>query len=133
MANKIRAIQTYGPRLMRGQTVRKRELVKLLSSRTGLNSSEISAVLEELRDAVLFYSLAGRGVRMDGLGTYLPYIKHDGSLVISYRPDPQIRKFLNVPGEFTGKIHNRESIGLTSDELVALWNADNPDDPIDAN
>ena len=110
MSQKIKAIQTYGPRLVRGETVRKQELVSLLSSRTGYNSSELTGMLEELRDIILFYCRSGRGVLLDGLGTYLPYIKLDGTLIVSHRLDPHIRK--------------------SSAELVELWNEDHPDDPI---
>jgi hypothetical protein len=129
----IKAIQEYRPRLIRGKTVKKRELVKLLAARTGFNSSELSGVLEELRDAVLFYSQAGRGVRLEGLGTYLPHIKLDGTLKVSHRLDLFIKKYLNIPGEFTGDIVNRQNIGLSIEELIARWNDEHPDDPIPPN
>jgi len=37
---------------------------------------------------------------------------------------------MNIPGIFTGTILNREHIGKTSDELVARWNAEHPEDPV---
>lgn len=126
----IRAIQAYRPRLVLGKTVHKRELVKLLAARTGFNSSELSGILEELRDVILFFSQAGRGVHLDGLGTYLPHIKLDGTLKVSHRLDPYIKNYLNVPGEFTGDILNRQNIGMTPAELIAIWNEEHPDDPI---
>ena len=133
MTSVIRAIQAYCPRLVLGRTVRKRELVKLLAARTGFNSSEVVGLLEELRDAVLFFSQAGRGVHLDGLGTYLPHIKLDGTLKVSHRLDPFIKKYLNIPGEFTGEIVNRQNIGLTIEELVAKWNDEHPDEQIPTN
>jgi hypothetical protein len=39
-------------------------------------------------------------------------------------------KFINAPGAFKGEIQNRENIGKTTAELVALWNADHPNDPV---
>ena len=41
-----------------------------------------------------------------------------------------IRVGLNQPGIFSGEIIHREHIGKTADELVALWNADHPGDPV---
>ncbi len=118
---------------MRGKTVQKRELVRLLSARTGFNSRKVSGLLEELRDIVLFLAQAGRGVHLDGLGTYLPHIKLNGRLVVAHRLDPFIKKYLNVPGEFTGVIVNRQNIGLTTAELVAMWNDEHPDEQIPTN
>ena len=59
---------------------------------------------------------------------YTPTIGLDGTLDIQYRPDPAFSYGLNVPGVFTGTILNRENIGKTSDELVAMWNEANPTD-----
>jgi hypothetical protein len=42
-----------------------------------------------------------------------------------------VNKALNVVGAFTDEILNRENIGKSVDELVEMWNAENPDDPID--
>ena len=41
-----------------------------------------------------------------------------------------IKAGLNRPGTFSGKVIHCEHIGKTADELVALWNADHPDDPV---
>jgi hypothetical protein len=37
---------------------------------------------------------------------------------------------LNAQGAFQGEIENRENIGKTGDELVAMWNDANPDDMV---
>lgn len=39
--------------------------------------------------------------------------------------------FAESIGIFAGMITNREKIGKTSDELVAVWNADNPADLVE--
>ncbi len=79
---------------------------------------------------VLFFTQAGRGVHLGGLGTYLPHIKLDGNIKVSHRLDPFIKNYLNVPGEFTGEILNSQNIGLTPAELIAIWDEGHPDDPI---
>jgi len=37
----------------------------------------------------------------------------------------------NIPGIFIGTILNREHIGKTGEELVSMWNADNPTDLVE--
>jgi len=35
-----------------------------------------------------------------------------------------------MPGSFNGRILNRENIGKTGDELVQMWNENNPEDQV---
>jgi hypothetical protein len=113
-----------------GKTAQLDELVSYLADRTGLNEGEIRLVMTELRDAVVFFNRTGRGVKLEGLGTYAPKIDLEGNFGVSHRLDSRIRDDLNAPGTFGGTIINRENIGKTSDELVALWNEEYPDDPV---
>jgi len=86
----------------------------------------------ELRDHIIEFNRAGRAVKVDGLGTFSPSIDLDGTLSISFRPDPALNYGINIPGTFSGTILNRENIGKTSDDLVAQWNQDHPENPIPA-
>ncbi len=131
MANRIKAINALRPRLKLGPTVQFRELTALLSSRTGLHSSEVLNVLLELRDAVAFYHHTGRGVKLDGLGTYLPNIGLDGTFNVEHRLDRELKARLNEPRTYVGTISNRRNIGKTAAELVALWNELHPEDPVE--
>lgn len=130
MASRIKAINAYRPYIVRGRRAEMDELVDLIASRTGLNEGEIRQVLLELRDSVTFFNRQGRGVKLEGLGTYTPTINLDGTFGIGHRADMNIKNRLNAPGEFRGEIENRENIGKSSDELVAMWNAEHPDDPV---
>jgi hypothetical protein len=130
MANRLKAINLYRPQIALGQTVQAAELARYLADRTGLNQGEVTMMLIELRDALIFFNRAGRGVKLEGLGTYLPNIQLDGGFDVQHRLDPAIKDGLNAPGTFTGVITNRQHIGKTADELVALWNAEHPDDPV---
>ena len=67
---------------------------------------------------------------MEGLGTWTPNISLDGKMDIQYRADTALVNGLNAPGMFTGKIVNRENIGKTGDDLVAMWNEANPEDQV---
>jgi hypothetical protein len=84
--------------------------------------------LAELHDAIVWFNRTGRGVKLEGLGTYLPNIRLDGTFDVQHRLDWGLRRALNRP-EFKGTILNRRNIGKTPDELVAQWNEDHPEDP----
>ena len=106
------------------------ELIDLIASRTGLNEGEVSQVLLELRDTVVFFNRQGRAVKLEGLGAYTPKIDLDGAIGVGHRADIEIKNSLNTPGEFRGEIESRANIGKTSDELVTMWNEEHPDDPV---
>ena len=57
-------------------------------------------------------------------------MKIDGWFGVSLRLGQEIKNALNMPGFFIGEIINRKDIGLTSDELVVMWDAANPGDPV---
>ena len=130
MAHRIKAINAYRPRIEQGNTVQKPELVRALSRATGLVEGSIDQSIKELRDQIIEYCRAGRAVKVDGLGTWTPSIALDGSLDIQYRPDSAFSYGLNIPGIFSGTILNRENIGKTSAEIVAMWNEQYPDDQV---
>lgn len=131
MASKIKAVGAYRPRIKLGKTAPLQQLVGYIAGRTGLNEGEITIVLKELRDAVIFFAQQGRGAKIEGLGTYLPKIGLDGRFDMAHRLDGTIKNNLNTPGSFSGEIENRANIGKTADELVAIWNEDHPDDLIE--
>ncbi len=85
-------------------------------------------MLDEFQDALVFFANNGQGVKLEGLATFLPKIKVDGKLNLSVRMNREISNRLNQDGAFKGEILNRENIGKTSDDLVALWNEAYPED-----
>ena len=130
MASRIKAINAYRPRIEQDKTVQKNELISYLAARTGQNEGAVDMGIKELRDALIFFSRAGRAVKVDGLGTWGPNIELDGALDVKYLADSALKNRLNDAGAFTGNIKNRENIGKTADELVALWNEQHPEDPV---
>jgi hypothetical protein len=133
MAHKIQAINTYRPRIEQGNTVQKAELIRGLSHATSLVEGSVSLTMTELKFRIVEYCRSGRAVKVDGLGTWTPSIGLDGKVSIQYRPDLAFDYELNQPGVFTGTVINRDNIGKTSDELVAMWNAANPEDLVSLN
>lgn len=130
MASRIKALQAQVPRIEFVRTIQREELVEYIAMHTGLNEGEILRVLYELRDAICFFLNDGCGVKLEGLGTYLPNIQLDGTFDVQYRLDRGLKRTLNRPNAFSGKIRNRKNIGKTPDTLIAQWNAEHPDDPV---
>ena len=131
MASKIKAIGAYRPRIELGNTVQKPELMRAISRATGLVEGSADQAVKELRDHIIEFVRSGRSVKVEGLGTWTPNVTLDGSLDIQYRADTALTNGLNVPGTFTGTIINRENIGKTADDLVVMWNAENPADLVE--
>ena len=109
MASKIQAVNAYRPKVKLGRTASLNLLVKYIADRTGVTEGEVSIVLKELRDAVIFYNLQGQGAEIEGLGTYLPKVGLDGTFDVSHRLDKAIKNGLNAPGVFGGEIVKREN------------------------
>ncbi|MBM3124199.1 MAG: hypothetical protein FJZ87_03895 [Chloroflexi bacterium] len=129
MALLVSALNFYRPQIEYGETAGWRTVAELLSARSAFSTSDVIGVLTGLQDAVLHFNLRGRGVKLEGLGTYLPNINYSGKLDVAYRLDRRLRRDLNA-GEFTGRIRNRRSIGMTTAEVIARWNTEHPDDPV---
>jgi len=130
MANLITAVNAYRPKLILGNSVKMKELVEYISGRTGLNKGDLLIALAELSGAVIFFNKRGQGVKLDGLGTYLPSIDTQGTLSISHRLDSEIKNAINQTGAYIGEIEKRENIGKTNEQFVEMWNKDHPDDPV---
>lgn len=131
MASRITAIRKYRPELKRQPTMQMAQLVEAIAQRTGLNEGEIRFVVYELRDALLAAHYIGQAVKVDGLGTFTPTMRTDGSIETVFRSEPELRDQLNNSTRLSAKILNRKSIGKSSDELVARWNSEHPDDPVE--
>ncbi|NCO34408.1 MAG: hypothetical protein AUJ92_00805 [Armatimonadetes bacterium CG2_30_59_28] len=61
-------------------------------------------------------------MHIDDGGSFASKIALDGGFRINFQEDPDLVK--DVRKNFNGVIENAENIGKTSEELVALWNAD---------
>lgn len=129
MTSPISALNHYRPQIEYGETAGWREVAEFLEARTTLSKTDIIATLTGLQDAVLHFNLQGRGVKLEGLGTYLPNINYQGEIDAAHRLDRRLKRQLNN-GSFSGKIRNKKNIGKTVEQVVAMWNAEHPDDPV---
>jgi hypothetical protein len=111
-------------------TVSTERLAEFIEGRTALNYGEIFNVLMELHVAIRTYCLDGNAVKIEGLGTFSPSVTLPGRFKVNCRMDAGIGKAMNVKAAFTGTVINRENVGLSSDNLIELWNEDHPEDPV---
>ncbi len=130
MASKITAIRKYRPEIKLRPTMQTEQLTEVIATRTGLNEGEIRFSIYELRDAILMAHRSGQAVKAEGLGTFTPTIRN-GRLDILFRPDARLLKQLNDMTSFYADILNKDNIGKSAHELVALWNQEHPDDPVE--
>ena len=131
MAKPIKAINTYSPRIKTGKPASMEQLITFIAGRTGLTRGNIQHTISELVEGLTFFNLAGQGVTIEGLGFYYPTVNLEGTITTSYRIDPKLKAELNKKNSFHGKMLNWDMIGKTSAELVARWNEEHPDDPVD--
>lgn len=129
MASRISALNHYRPQIEYGETADWREVAQFLESISTLSKSDIIGVLTGLQEAVLYFNRQGRGVKLEGLGTYLPNINYQGELDVAHRLDKNLKRALNN-GSFQGNIHNKKNISKSTAEVIALWNIEHPEDPV---
>jgi hypothetical protein len=66
-----------------------------------------------------------------GSAIYTLSIDLDGDFEVKVKVDKRLLRALNGEGAFRGHLINGENVGKSSDDLVALWNRDHPDDPVE--
>src|SRR5512142_2354846 len=130
MASRISVLNHYRPQIEYGETADWREVAEYIASHTGLGKADILRVLLELQGAIIYFLLRGRGVNLEGLGTYLPNINYQGVFDVAYRLDRSVKKALNVKWFFKGRIRNKKNIGKSADEVFALWDQEHPEDVV---
>lgn len=131
MASQIKAIKANRPQIELGPTVHMPLLIEYMAGRTGLNAGEIKLAAYELHDALTYFLGMGQPIQMEGVGTFTPEIRLDGTLLISFRPCVELKRALNIPHAFQGRLRNGKNIGKSSHELVAQWNEEHPEDPVE--
>jgi nucleoid DNA-binding protein len=130
LAAKITAIKAYRPEIKRLPTMQNDEVVEILVQRTSLSEGELHHVVYSLRDILLMAHRTGQAVKVEGLGTFTPTIRK-GRVDIAFRPDVYLRKKLNQTFRLHADIVNKANLDKSADELVALWNQEHPDDPVE--
>ena len=130
MAKLIQAYSKYCPKIDLGEPADPRRYMELITQRTTLSAGVVKNVQESEVETLIGLLKEGRSVHT-GIAIFRPTIDAQGNLSVNVRVDKRITAALNVPGAFTGKVANNANIGKSTDEIVQLWNQDNPDNPIE--
>jgi hypothetical protein len=131
MARKITAIRRYRPEIERKPTHQTPEIIEEMCRSTTLSRGVIRNVVDQLQETLMASFHDGRAAKIEGLGTFTPTIRMDGSLDILFRPEPDMLRQLNDTTRFKAKILNKANIGKSADDLVARWNAEHPENPVE--
>jgi hypothetical protein len=78
-----------------------------------------------------FFARRGPPARNQELWIFLPAIQIDGCFRLRLRLDRSLDRDLHVEGAASSTVLNESKIGLSVDEMVARWDAEHPDDPIE--
>ena len=130
MATILQAISEFGPRLDLKPTAKLEKVAEWMAMRTGLNKSEVMMVFQEESEAILNFCKDGVPVKIPGVGTFTPSMDRDGSLVLNFRADMEVKNGLNVPNGYSGEVKNKAHVGITNEHLKELWDAAHPADPL---
>jgi HU domain-containing protein len=130
MAKLIQAYSKYCPKIDLMEPADPKRFMKLITKRTTLSDGVVKNVQESEVDTLIDLLQEGRSVHT-GIAIFRPTIDAQGNLSVSVRVDKRILAALNVPGAFTGKVTNSANIGMSAEEIAALWNEENPENPIE--
>jgi len=132
MADKIKAIQAYSPRLILTKPISQKFLVEYIGARTGLNKGTILNVLCEFHDSLVFFGKGAQPVRLDGLGIFKPGINKEGEIHLNFKADKELTmKFNQKSDPYEGQIKNKDMLGKTTADFIQRWNDEHPDDPVE--
>jgi hypothetical protein len=129
MAKRIQAWGEFGPRLELAAPMKGEELIENIVAATNQSRGSVLAVLAELDTQIEAGLKAGRIVHLPNGTHYKPTGKKDGAVEVDVRVNPDLKKRINAG--FRGKWINAGNIGKEEADIVALWNAAHPDDPIE--
>ena len=130
MAKRIQAVTKYRPRIKQGKAADERRYLELVTQRTTLSTGVVRNVQESEVETIIGLLLEGRPVHT-GVAIYRLSIGLDGEYKVHVRLNKRIAQAANAVGAFRGEIANAENIGRTSDDMVAQWNVEHPDDPVE--
>lgn len=131
MAKRIVAIKHYRPRLKRTRRVEPDEFAEYVASISSLSEGDVRHALSDISRALLSLLRSGQSVRLEGLGLVMPSIDTQGQFTVRLKPDRKLRLDVRNPHDYFGEVINRQHLGKDGDKLVALWNAEHPDDLVE--
>jgi hypothetical protein len=131
MANRLSVIGQLRPRIIGQGLVDLEELSRQISKNTTYNPEEIYSILRLFAREANTALQAGKMVKIDGLVKLTANMRVGGQVELALRGDRAAVAGLNDPALWTAsKVLNHANLNKTSDELVAQWNREHPDDRV---
>jgi len=131
MAKRVTALNAYRVRIRRGPIVEAEELARFVAERENLSPSDVTHALLAIGDSALYLLRTGRSVRLVGLGMLTPAVDVAGNFSVHFVFDRKRLRQIAAPEKvYLGNLINAEHQDKSPDELVALWDAEHPDDPV---
>ncbi len=129
MAKKIQMWRELGPQIIAGTPMDPEEFVDTLVQTTGQSEGALLGVLAEMDSLIIRALKAGRRVKLPNGLRFRPSGKRDGSIVANVELGRRSHKRLNHEANVRWK--NAKNIGLSDEEMIAIWNEKYPNDPIE--
>jgi nucleoid DNA-binding protein len=131
MATLIEAVNAYRPRVAQKETIGMAVLAERLAQGSLFSESIARMVLSDLQREVTRALRQGNAVRLPGIGRFSMHLRVDGRMRPTMTVDRALRIALRDVDAFRGTVERRENIGLSTSQIVALWNEEHPDDPVE--
>jgi HU domain-containing protein len=128
MATKIQAWVEFGPRLEPTDPITAEGMIERIVTASNQSRGSVKAILDELDVQTEIALKEGHIVQLPNGTHFKPSGHKDGSIDVNVRVNPRVVKNLNTG--FRGRWKNAENIGKSEAEIIALWNAAHPEDPI---
>ena len=129
MSNKLTVINQLRPRITVQEHVDLETMAARISKNTTYNAQEIYSILRLFVDDTNAALQAGETVKIDGMMSITPNVKVGGEVDLALRCDRAAVAALNDPTLWTAaKVSNHANMTKTSEELIAQWNKEHPDD-----
>ena len=128
MATKIQAWVEFGPRLQPTDPITAEGMIERIVNASNQSRGSVKAILDELDVQTEICLKEGHIVQLPNGTHFKPSGHKDGSIDVNVRVNPRVVKNLNTG--FRGQWRNAENIGKSEAEIIALWNAAHPEDPI---
>jgi len=129
MAKLIQAFSTYCPRIHLVEAANPQRFMDAITQRTTLSPGVVKNVQESEVETLTGFLKEGRPIHT-GVAIFTPSIDRHGNFSVNVRVDKRIVAALNAPGAFTGKVNNLMNIGLSTAQIIGLWNQEHPQDLI---
>jgi hypothetical protein len=131
VAKRLSVLNLLRPKILSQGVADMETIAGRVAKNTTFNQDEIYGIVRlYVREAIAALQ-AGETVKLDGFLSVSPNMKVGGTVKLSIRGDRQAVSSLNNPLLWTAaKVLNHANLSKSSDEIVAQWDQEHPDDPV---